>query len=301
MMDFFKHSISNWVKYDKYEYKKDSNGTLYIKPADNATPTIYNPLKNTQQIVIDALNIGAKCMSREKDAVIQKDILKFVNDYGLLGIMTAMPTTTKFIDYEYVYFAKKFLNKESMSSLEYADLFFPFEKPEIQKGADNSVRWDIATDTAMMALALTMGDRPTAVNMEFQRIYAEKYDWIKATFKDLAFTFITTQMIYDEDVKLEEQQKDLYKAALNSLENFAPTYRIMPTDNKPTLVWEFSSLLSIIQIMMCFMLTDEKSSIKLCRKCHKVFLANRSNASFCSGRCKNQYNVYKSRAKKKKD
>ncbi len=299
MMDFFKHSISNWVKYDKYEYRKDSDGTLYIMPTDDAVPTIYNPLKNTEQIVVDALNIGAKCMSREKDDIIQKDILKFVNDYGLFGIMTAMPTTTNFMNYEYVYFAKKFSNKESMPSSEYADLFFPFEKPDIKRGADNSVGLSVEGDTAMMAIALTMSERPLAVNMEFQRIYAERYDWVKGTFKDLAFTFITTQMIYDEDVSLNEQQKDLYKAALNSLENFAPTYRIMPTDNQPTMVWEFSSLLSVIQIMLCFMLTDEKNTIKLCKKCHKVFLASRSNASFCSGKCKNQYNVYKSRAKKK--
>ena len=32
--------------------------------------------------------------------------------------------------------------------------------------------------------------------------------------------------------------------------------------------------------------------------CQKVFLSSRSNSAFCSPRCKNQYNVYKSRGKK---
>lgn len=138
--------------------------------------------------MVDALNIGAKCMSREKDAVIQNDILKFVNDYGMLGIIIAMPATTKFMNYDYVYFAKKFLNKESMPSSEYADLFFPFEKPDIQRGANNSVGLSVEGDTSIMALSLTMSEKPLAVNMEFLRMYAEKYDWIKATFKDLAFS-----------------------------------------------------------------------------------------------------------------
>ena len=35
--------------------------------------------------------------------------------------------------------------------------------------------------------------------------------------------------------------------------------------------------------------------------CGKVFLASRPNTVFCSGQCKNQYNVYKSRGKSRKE
>jgi hypothetical protein len=47
------------------------------------------------------------------------------------------------------------------------------------------------------------------------------------------------------------------------------------------------------------MLTDETSSLKVCKHCGSAFVAGRPNSVFCSGRCKNQYNVYKSRAKDK--
>lgn len=47
-----------------------------------------------------------------------------------------------------------------------------------------------------------------------------------------------------------------------------------------------------------FMLTDDDSSLKVCKHCGKAFAATRSNMEFCSPQCKNQYNVYKSRAKK---
>lgn len=45
--------------------------------------------------------------------------------------------------------------------------------------------------------------------------------------------------------------------------------------------------------------TDEKSTLKVCKHCGNAFIAGRPNSVFCSDRCKNQYNVYKSRTKDK--
>jgi len=78
----------------------------------------------------------------------------------------------------------------------------------------------------------------------------------------------------------------------------APTYHIELLD-RPTIVWDFQSLLLGVQMMFSFMLTDEKSSLKVCKHCGKAFVASRPNSVFCSGKCKNRYNVYKSRAKDK--
>ena len=52
-------------------------------------------------------------------------------------------------------------------------------------------------------------------------------------------------------------------------------------------------------MMFSFMLVDDDQPLRLCKHCQKVFLGSRSNAAFCSPRCKNQYNVYKSREKSK--
>ena len=38
---------------------------------------------------------------------------------------------------------------------------------------------------------------------------------------------------------------------------------------------------------------------KVCKHCGKAFVVSRPNSVFCSGKCKNRYNVYKSRAKDK--
>ena len=50
----------------------------------------------------------------------------------------------------------------------------------------------------MMALAMTMSDKPMAVNMSFQREYAEPYEWMKQQFIDLAFTFLTSVIFYED-------------------------------------------------------------------------------------------------------
>ena len=51
-------------------------------------------------------------------------------------------------------------------------------------------------------------------------------------------------------------------------------------------------------MMFSFMLVDSDQPLRLCKHCQKVFLGSWFNAAFCSSRCKNQYNVYKSRSKK---
>lgn len=44
-----------------------------------------------------------------------------------------------------------------MSTEEYLDLFFPFEKPDVVKRGIESM-WNIQNDRVMMALAMTMSD-----------------------------------------------------------------------------------------------------------------------------------------------
>ena len=58
--------------------------------------------------------------------------------------------------------------------------------------------WNISNDRVMIALAMTMSDKPMAVNMSFQREYAEPYDWVAQQFKDWAFT-LSTSILYYKD------------------------------------------------------------------------------------------------------
>lgn len=96
---------------------------------------------------------------------------------------------------------------------------------------------------------------------------------------------------------LEEAERNVYRKGMECFGGIAPTYHIELLD-KPTIAWDFHSLMLAIQMKFSFMITDENSTLKLCKHCGKIFVASRSNVQFCSPQCKNQYNVYKSRAKK---
>ena len=192
MKNLFQRTSSHWVRYNEYEWKTAENGMLYLTPTATAQPGIYDPLSEYQRLILDAIDIGRMESQKKTPREIQKAIQQFAMKYGLLGLMTALPTTPNFMDYEAVYLPKNhFIREESMSTMDYLNLFFPFDKPDVVKRGVESM-WNISNDRVMMALAMTMTDKPMAVNMSFQREYAERYEWMKQQFTDWAFNFTTS-------------------------------------------------------------------------------------------------------------
>ena len=298
MKNLFEQSRSHWVRYDRYELKTAADGKRYITPGKNAKPDIYNPLKEAPGIVLDALNVGMLMMNRSPEDEVQKAILEFVTHYGLLGLMTALPTTPSFMDYEKVYLPKNhFIKAESMETEDYLALFYPFDQLDVVKrGVESS--WSVSGDRTMVALTMTFADEPMAKTMSFQREYAEAYDWVAQQFKDWAFTLTTSILYYNDYDLIDEDTRNLYRKGMAAFGGIAPSYHIELLD-KPTIYWDFHSLLLGVQMMFSFLLVDGEKPLRLCKHCQKVFLSNRSNSAFCSPRCKNQYNVYKSRGKNK--
>ena len=294
----FENSNSTWVRYSRYEWKTAANGKEYLTVGVDAKPQIYDPLKVYEDLVLNALYIGRLGMSKAEDSFIKEAIKAFAEKYGLFGLMTALPTTAEFLNYEAVYLPKNhFIKAETMKCEDYLSLFFPFNKPDVRKN-DANVSWEIADDKEMMALALTIDERPMAVNLCFQRNYAEEYEWLKQQFIDWAFNASTTYLYYADKEFLGDDSKQLMRQSMAAFGGNAPTYHIALLD-KPTLVWDFHSLLLGIQMTLSFMLTDEHKPLRVCKKCSKFFVASRPSAVFCSPRCKNQFNVYKNRAKSK--
>jgi len=282
------------VKYSQYELRAAADGTQYITPASRAKPIIYDILKDAEAetLVVDALNVGLAQMGKAGEEAVNEALMDFVHKYGLLGFMTALPTTSHFIKYDSVYLPKNlFIKEEVMKTEDYAAQFFPFERHTFRPG------FGIELDPAMMALAAAFGDVPTAMSMSLQREYAERYDWLLTQFKDWAFTFANSMIYYADYDGLNEITKGLLRKGMEAFGGIAPTYRIALLD-KPTIVWDFHSLLRGVQMMFSFMLTDETNPLRTCRHCMKAFKATHPKVAFCSPRCKNQYNVYKSRAKK---
>ena len=161
-------------------------------------PSIYDPLSEYQRIVLDAIDIGRLGLKHKPDAEIQKVIQQFAVKYGLFGLMTALPTTPSFMDYEAVYLPKNhFIKEETMSTEDYLNIFFPFDSLEVIKRGVESM-WNIQNDRVMMALAMTITDKPMVVNMSFQRNHAEPYERMKQQFIDWSFPHVSS-CLYDDE------------------------------------------------------------------------------------------------------
>ena len=298
MKNLFEHTSAPWIRYSSYEYQADDNGNLYITVSKGAKPEMYHPMQGAGQLVIDSLNVGLATMRKAPEEELKEAVLDFIKKYGFLGFMTALPTTADFISYESVYLPKNhFIKAETLSTESYLSYFYPFDKLDFRKKGVES-GWSV-TDREGIALEMAMGNAPQAVTMGFQKEYAERYDWLIKEFTDLAFTFMTSFLYYHDYDSIDEDTRSLYRQGISAFGGISPTYRIALEKDSPVIVWDFHSLLVMVQMCFSFMLTDKENDLRMCKHCNKAFIASRKGNEFCSQRCKNQFNVYKSREKKK--
>ena len=201
--------------------------------------------------------------------------------------MTALPTTPKFMQYEKVYLPKNhFIRDEALETLTYLDYFYPFQKLNIRKHKTEFI-WEVEGDTDAKALAMTFANDPDAISMSFQKEYAEPVEWIAKALKDLTFPFITSKYFYEDADAFDADEKKLMAQGVAAFGGIAPTYRIALLD-KPTIVWDFHSLLSGLQMMFSFMLAENKTPLRMCNHCDTIFVAKRSNQRFCCDKCRHK-------------
>ena len=286
MKQLFERVSSYWVRYDKYEIRTDAKGTKYITAAADAKPDIFDPLEDAQAMVLEALNVGRlffgnKAPEKEREAA----VLRFVHHYGLLGFITALPTTPKFMLYEKVYLPKNhFIREESLETEQFLDYFFPFKKLNLRKRGVESI-WEVEGDTDAVALAMTFASDPDAMSMSFQKEYAEPLDWIAKALKDMTFPLITSKYFYEHGDAFDADEKKLMAQGVAAFGGIAPTYRIALLD-KPTIVWDFHSLLIGLQMMFSFMMAEDKTPLRMCDSCDTIFVAKRKTQRYCCDKCR---------------
>ena len=203
MTNIFAHTRASWVRYSDYEWREGADGHFYLLPAPDAAPGIYDPTKVTSELVLTAVEIGRSLIGGTPPDKGRAVIRDFALRYGLLGIMTALPTTASFFDYEKVYFPRNdFIREEAIDTITYLQYFYPFKMPDVKKKGAESV-WSSRDDddSAMKALMLTYSGRldPQAMAMSFSRDYGERYEWMASVFRDWAFTLMATKIYYDRD------------------------------------------------------------------------------------------------------
>ena len=97
-----------------------------------------------------------------------------------------------------------------------------------------------------------------------------------------------TKQVYENRIKKFNPSKIACKVLMGTNEN-----------QPPVLEWNFNSLKLAIDTMFALNETTDRKTVKMCKHCGKPFSSQNLKAEYCSPQCRNQANVYKSRAKNK--
>ena len=266
--------VSFWTRFQRYEIFK-KNGIEFIVPEDVSRSWEYNPIDIENQILCDALNIGK--LLDENYTGHSKEIMNFVNQYGLLGVLPDLTETDLDFSEQLVIHENIFYPSGIVSADPFIQSFFPYEEKLIKNQRVGHI---------LKGSQIYKG-RSEFYSKLFMtgRYYAEQVDWFRQYFEYLYSYFV------DEEHPFE----------LLTFNRPHLTYKIEFVDNeeegKLALVCEYPSLKSVLDFAFAKAITDDRKPLRYCKHCGKIFYAKDIRSGFCSPRCRNQYNVYKSRAK----
>ena len=288
-----------WFRYDGYEIK-EIDEKHYITPKENSKIIMYDPFDLADDILVDILMRG-RCVEKNDIEESNKKIMEFVEKYGLLGELTYLPLNTDIVKQNKVYLPSGNLvsEKETLPTDEYIELFLKCKKKQkvvMKKNARGEIL-DLSVENEMNPLALI--DRPAEYAVVFSRAYSECLICIMHYARTLYLTF---ESIENYNKVQDAYTKQIYDTRIKEFNPSKIACKILMGKNKedkPVLEWNFNSLKLAIDTMFALNETTERKTVKLCKHCGKPFASQNLKAEYCSPQCRNQANVYKSRAKNK--
>lgn len=288
-----------WFRYDSYEMKEIEE-KHYITPKENSKVVMYDPFDFSDDILVDILNVGRFVEKNDiEDAI--KNIMEFVEKYGLLGELTYLPLNTDIVKQSKVYLPAGNLvsNRETLPADEYIELFLKCKKKQkvvIKKNAKGEIL-ELSVENEMNPLAII--DRPAEYAVVFSRAYSECLVWIMHYARTLYLIF---EAIENYSKAQDAYTRQRYDTRIKEFNPSKIACKILMGENKedkPVIEWNFNSLKLAIDTMFALNETSERKTVKMCKHCGKPFSSENLKAEYCSPQCRNQANVYKSRAKNK--
>lgn len=261
---------------------------------------MYDPFDLEDDILVDILMIG-RCVEKNDIEESNRKIMEFVERYGLLGELTYLPLNTDIVKQNKVYLPSGNLvsEKETLPTDEYIELFLKSKKKQkvVMKKSARGEILDLSVENEMNPLALI--DRPAEYAVVFSRAYSECLVWIMHYARTLYLTF---EAIENYNKVQDAYTKQIYDTRIKEFNPSKIACKILMGKNKedkPVLEWNFNSLKLAIDTMFALNETTERKTVKMCKHCGKPFASQNLKAEYCSPQCRNQANVYKSRAKNK--
>lgn len=228
-------------------------------------------------MVIDAINVGMLVLGQKSEAVIEKAVLDFMTKYGLLGLMTALPNSPDYMEYEITFLPKnRFIRERYMKTDAYQKTFFPFhDLQEMRSKLEREPDWGDPEDHSAWQMMTALKE------------YAEPYDWVVDQFKDWAYMVSSCYFFYKDGFVTDLKLRISMQEGMEAYGGIAPGYIILLRD-RLTLWWHFHSLHQCIHLTLSFMLADKNNPLRMCKYCKKIYLSDKTEDEwYCGEKCKN--------------
>ena len=280
-------------KFEEYEIKVINNIKYVVPKIDNTinmsnyTVISFDDYEENDKPLIDFINLGK--LSLENEEKTDSLLLEFVNQYGLLGLIHNLPVN------RYYTLDKKVLLKEfnnvtgkeyydcfnTMDILDYFKIFFPTaSKEEIKELIEKSNK------------LICQHSMEKFITPDLNELYYKNEKYYEQV--DMIVNYAQTLYNILKELKKEDGEHiDYY--LIEKLES----NHIRTNLEYNGITIHVRSLKEYIDEDFKLFAIEEKKYLKLCKHCGKAFTAPNPKTEYDTFSCKNQENVYKSRARNK--
>lgn len=279
-------------KFDEYEIKT-IKGIKYVVPKLNEitilpyTSIDFEDYEENDKPLIDFINLGKLSLENKKDT--DKLLIEYINKYGLLGLIHNLPVN-RYYTLDTKVLLKEFNNVSgiewydafnTMEILDYFKIFFPT--------ATNKEINDIIEKSNKLLCQHSM---EKFITPDLNELYYKNEKYYEQA--DMIVNYAQTLYNILKELKKENKEHiDYY--LIEKLES----NHIRTNLEYNGITIHVRSLKEYIDEDFKLFAIEEKKYLKLCKHCGKAFTAPNPKTEYDTFSCKNQENVYKSRARNK--
>ena len=283
--NFYIESQQFCYAFENYKIE-EINGIRYVIPDKNAKQRVSTSSERMNEFTINLLNIGKKAYYNEEIEDIE--ILDYVRNFGLFGFMADFPINRYFIlddnvalrDYNFIVY-KDYVSVIKID--DYLKMFMPKLNDTqitnlIKKCRDN-------IKPTIMEKYLTPELNEWLI---FSKDYAEPVDMIIQYAK----------LIYDHLVDFVENRHLLRNVPILNINNLSNSIDSLQNGQ---IILKYNYLKQAIDLNFMIQLSQDTIMLKICKFCHKAFIATNSKSEYDTPQCKNKANVYSFRKRAQED
>ena len=274
-------------KFEEYEIKVINN-IKYVVPKileihrTNYSLIDFDDYKENDKPLIDFINLGKLSLEQKEDT--DKLLLEYVNQYGLLGLIHDFPVNRYYtLDKEILLKEFNYINNSDcfsiMKIVDYFKIFFPTTTDKEIEELIEKINKFIYEHSMEKFIS------PEINNLLYQN--EKYYEQVEMIIKYAQFMYNTLK----ELSKANDEYIDV--SEINKLES----NHIRINLEYDGLTIHIRSLKEYIDEDFKLYAIQEKKYLKFCKHCGKAFIANNPKALYDTFSCKNQENVYNSRAR----